>query len=103
MVILFFRLVIILTFLNCLLCAKEIDSNISIPVINEIMSINTTTIQDRDGDYPDWIEIYNPGDSEVDLTGYGLSDNPSEPLKWLFPKTTIQPGKFKLIFTSDKN
>ena len=103
LVILFLCGIIIPTFLNCLLSAEDLHSNNSLPVINEIMSVNTTTIQDRDGDYPDWIEIYNPGDSEVDLTGYGLSDNPSEPLKWLFPKTTIQPGKFKLIFTSDKN
>jgi len=103
LVILYYCVIIILTFLHCFLIAEELDSDNSIPVINEIMSVNTTTIQDRDGDYPDWIEIYNPGDSEVDLTGYGLSDNPSEPLKWVFPKTTIQPGEFKLIFASDKN
>ena len=28
-------------------------------VINEVMSANVSTIADKDGDYPDWIEIYN--------------------------------------------
>ncbi len=100
---LFFRVVIIFAFLYFLLSAKESDSIISRPVINEIMSINTTTIQDRDGDYPDWIELYNPGDSLINLTGYGFSDDTTDPLKWIFPSTILQPGEFKLVFASDKN
>jgi hypothetical protein len=75
-----------------------------VPVINEIMSANLSSIQDEydtdmsncpvsdcdwwyermgkatwDSDYPDWVEIYNPGESPIDMTGYGLSDKPSEP------------------------
>jgi hypothetical protein len=72
-------------------------------VINEIMASNTTTFQDRDGDYPDWIELYNTGDQVIDLSGYGLSDDPQEPFKWIFPAVTIEPGGFKLVFASDKN
>jgi len=81
----------------------SLQENLSYVVINEVMASNTTTIQDRDGDYPDWLELYNPGDLEIDLTGYGLSDDPDDPFKWLFPSTILQPGEFKLIFTSDKN
>ena len=29
--------------------------------INEIQSANSKTIADEDGDYPDWIELYNSG------------------------------------------
>ena len=29
-------------------------------VITEFMAINSEVLQDEDGDYPDWIEIYNP-------------------------------------------
>ncbi|MBN1996105.1 chitobiase/beta-hexosaminidase C-terminal domain-containing protein [candidate division KSB1 bacterium] len=67
------------------------------------MSLNTTTISDRDGDYPDWIEIYNPGQTEIDMTGYGLSDDPEEPFKWIFPQTVLEPNQFKLVFASAKN
>lgn len=72
-------------------------------VINEVMSSNQTTLADEDGDYPDWIEIYNPGSSSVELAGFGLSDEGSQPFKWIFPQTKIDPGEFLLVFASDKN
>lgn len=75
----------------------------SLPVINEVMSSNTTIFQDEDGDYPDWIEIYNPGVSPVDLTGYGLSDDSADPYKWIFPNYILNSGEYMLVFTSDKN
>lgn len=71
--------------------------------LNEMMSSNSSTIADEDGDYPDWIEIYNSGPSAIDLQGYGLSDNPGSPYKWTFPSRTIAPGAFLLVFCSDKN
>lgn len=59
--------------------------------INEIMSNNQNTIQDNDGDYSDWIELYNAGASAVNLQGYGLSDNPDSLLKYVFlPKPLLQ-------------
>ena len=35
----------------------------------------------RDGEknYPDWIELHNPNNTALDLTGYYLSDNPALP------------------------
>ena len=72
-------------------------------VINEVMASNTSTIEDRDGDYPDWIELYNFGNSEIILTDFGLSDDPDDLFKWTFPSTILQPGEFLLIFASDKN
>jgi len=73
------------------------------PLINEVMSSNTTTIQDEDRDYPDWIEIYNNGATSVELTGHGLSDDPAEPYKWVFPSYVLKSGEYMLVFTSDKN
>ena len=34
-------------------------------VINEVMSENETTLTDEDGDYSDWIELYNTGSDTV--------------------------------------
>ncbi len=71
--------------------------------INEIMSSNGFTIPDEDGDYSDWIEIFNQEDSLVDLSGYGLSDDTTTPFKWVLPALTIAPKDHLIIFASDKN
>ncbi|PQJ81331.1 CotH kinase family protein [Polaribacter glomeratus] len=71
--------------------------------INEIMSSNKITISDEDGDFEDWIEIYNYGSIAINLEGFGLSDNESDPKKWIFPRVTIYPDQYLLIWASDKN
>jgi len=72
-------------------------------VINELQSANTNTIADEDGEYSDWIELYNSGNSSVNLKNYGLSDNPSNPLKWKFPAVIMNPGEYLIVFTSGKD
>ena len=72
-------------------------------VINEVMSINNSTIADEDADYPDWIELYNSDTESVDLSGFGLSDDPMAPFKWVMPSVTLPPKDFLLIFASDKD
>ena len=44
-------------------------------VINEMMASNSTAIADGEGEFDDWIEIYNPGPSAVDMAGMVLADN----------------------------
>ena len=70
-------------------------------VINEVMSSNSVTLADENGEYPDWLEIYNPGTTAVTLTGFGLSDDPANPMKWVFPAGTIQAKKYLIVFCSD--
>lgn len=72
-------------------------------ILNEIMSSNTRIISDEDGEFCDWIEIYNYGDTEIRLKGYGLSDSKKDPLKWVFPDITISPGQYMIIWASGKN
>lgn len=46
----------------------------------------------------DWVEIHNPTDAVVDLSGWGLSDNVNWPRKWQFPQgTQIWPGEYKVV------
>ncbi len=69
--------------------------------INEICTQNKACLADSYGVYSDWIELYNSGDTAVDLSGYGLSDKTDEPLLWVFPAgTTIAAGQRKIIFAS---
>ena len=71
--------------------------------INELMASNSITITDEDGDYPDWIELYNYGDQPVNLDGMGLSDDLGDPFKWVFSSIVFNPGDYLLVFASDKN
>ena len=68
--------------------------------INEIMSANGSTIYDEFGESSDWIELYNGGSSTVNIGGYGLTDNPDELYKWVFPSTSIAPDSHVLVFAS---
>ena len=43
--------------------------------LNEFMASNTRTFADRSGDFEDWIEIYNPAATPVNLSGYYLTDD----------------------------
>ncbi|TVR53426.1 MAG: hypothetical protein EA425_03505, partial [Puniceicoccaceae bacterium] len=71
--------------------------------INEVMASNVSTIADEDGDYEDWIELYNYGDQSVGLEGWGLSDSYSNPFKWTVPDTSIAPGQHLLVWASGKD
>jgi parallel beta-helix repeat protein len=73
------------------------------PLFNEVMASNSSSIMDEDGEFPDWIEIYNPGDTSIDLTGFGLSDSPDNPYKWIFPNYLILPKQHLLVFASGKD
>ncbi len=68
------------------------------------MASNGATLEDEDGDYPDWIELYNPGQDEVDLSGWGLSDDDISPFRWVFPdQTVIESGGYLIVWASRKN
>jgi spore coat protein CotH len=69
--------------------------------INELMASNTTTIADEEGEFDDWLELYNYGNDPVFLGGKFLSDNENEPNKWALPELTIQPGEFLLFWADD--
>jgi hypothetical protein len=71
--------------------------------INEIMSSNVSTIADDFDEYEDWIELYNYGNEPVDLAGYGLSDDPGKPFKWVFPSIVLQPREFLVVWASGRD
>ena len=72
--------------------------------INEVVASNLDGITDEDGDTPDWIELRNQGATAVDLSGYGLSDDPGEPLKWTLPAGAVLPaGAHVVVYASGKD
>jgi hypothetical protein len=73
------------------------------PVISEIMADNSSILADEDGAFPDWLELYNPTAAAINLSGYFLTDDKSEPTLWAFPSLTLPPGGYLLVFASGKN
>ena len=69
--------------------------------INEYMSKNTYVIYDSNGQYSDWVELYNSSDADVNLYGYALSDSQSGG-KWFFPEDAVIPaGGYLVVFCTD--
>jgi hypothetical protein len=71
--------------------------------INEVMANNKTTIKDEDGDYSDWVELYNPSNQAMDITGWGLSNKENEPKHWTFPQMKIEAKQCIVVFLSHKD
>ncbi len=69
-------------------------------MVTEFMASNVTYAPDENGEFFDWIEIYNSSDYTVSLNGYALSDNEGNLQKWLFPNISIDAGEYLLIYAS---
>ncbi len=95
----FFFFLIIFIYLSLL------DKNLTAQsaLFNEVMSANETTLMDEDNEYPDWIELYNPGPDTADLGEYGLSDDWNDLYRWRMPGVKIEPEKFLVILLSGKD
>jgi hypothetical protein len=72
--------------------------------INEFLASNQSGITDEDGDFEDWIEIYNSHSIPISLSNWYISDNDNDRRKWQFPANLIiQPGEFLLVWASGKD
>jgi len=58
---------------------------------------------DDPGQFPDWAEIYNPGDTPVSLDGLSLSDDPRNPQQYQIPNGRVVPAKGFVLVYFDEN
>jgi gliding motility-associated-like protein len=72
-------------------------------VINEFSAANKSHLTDNYGDTPDWIELYNSSTSDIDISGYYISDNLSDPLKWEVPGGVVPAQGYLVIFASGRD
>jgi len=75
--------------------------------INEVMAANSRAAADPQGQYDDWVELYNGSDAAIDVAGLYLTNAPSTPTKWQIPsdipgQTTI-PARGYLIIWLDND
>ncbi|MCD4789339.1 MAG: CotH kinase family protein [Bacteroidales bacterium] len=74
--------------------------------INEFMADNDTTIADPQGEFDDWIELFNDGEQYVNIGGMFITDDLDNPTIWQIPGTSpdstiILPGEFLLLWADD--
>ena len=68
-------------------------------VINEFLASNDRVNSDQAGEYDDWVEIYNAGETTASLGGLYLSDHLDDPRRWQIPADTeLAPGAHLLIW-----
>lgn len=71
-------------------------------VLNEFLASNDTVNVDEAGEYDDWVELYNAGDTAVDFAGLYLTDDrEGAPTRWPLPEGGLQPGEFALFWADD--
>ncbi len=90
--------------LSCIFpCAvsAEADSSAGTIGISEVMSKNRGTICDRDGTFPDWIELFNGTGTDLNLEGWYLLKN--DKTRWTFPDFTFYADSHAIVFASKKD
>ena len=71
-------------------------------VISEIMPANKTSVPDENGEYNDWIELWNNSGHDINMENVGLSDA-SDSIKFLFPAVTLKADERLIVYCSGKN
>ncbi len=69
-------------------------------VINEIMANNVTTTN-ADGTVTDWVELYNPSETSADLSDMSLSDDTTDPRRFVFPPGVVMGPRSHLLVRCD--
>ena len=69
-------------------------------LINEFLARNDVTNMDEQGEFDDWLELYNVSEDTVILDNHFLTDDPENFTKWKFPERnlTIAPYEYLLIW-----
>jgi len=72
--------------------------------LNEVCADNDTSWENPDvpGSYDDWIEIHNPGLIDVDVGGFSLTDDFTNPTLWSIPADTVIPSGGFLVINADE-
>ena len=67
--------------------------------INELMQSNIDCLMDDLNDFPDsWVELYNSGDTPINLGKYKLGVEANAASAWQLPPMTIAPHGFAVVF-----
>lgn len=80
------------------------DINLGDIVINEFLAVNNTTAADEEGEFDDWVELYNTTDFAISTAGLYLSDDADVFQKWALPDVIIPADGYLIIWADgDEN
>lgn len=72
--------------------------------LNELVVWNTSGVVSANGEYVDWIELYNENDHALDISGWTLTDDDTDTDKYMLPAgTVIGPQSYLLVYASTDN
>lgn len=93
--------VLLLLLASCALAEDAaVSADLTVIRINEFMASNGDTLEDRYGESPDWIELYNTSDKPVNLKGLCLSDGKKKLDKFVFPEIILPAHGYLVVFAS---
>lgn len=72
-------------------------------VINEFLASNDNAVADQDGEFDDWIELYNNTGTAIDLTNYTLSDDGNDLTQWTFPSGSVIGANDYFVIWADND
>lgn len=97
-ILIFFLLFIL--FIPCAQAGQTPSSNLAAIRINEFMASNGDSLETIDGESPDWIELFNTADQDVNLKGLCISDGKKVLDKFVFPDVIIPAKGYLVVFAS---
>lgn len=68
-------------------CEDKNDGESEGLIINEFLAKNNACCTDENGEYDDWVEIYNRTDAPINIGGMYFSDRQDDPDPYKIPKT----------------
>ena len=73
------------------------------PVFFSEISPTNANFKDNDGNDPGWVEFYNSSDAPVSLKGFSLTDDLTNPRRWVFGNATVPAKSYMIVFLSGKD
>lgn len=71
-------------------------------VINEVVTSNTNSLSVPGLGSPDWVEIYNGSDNDINMKGYILRNSSKPSTYYIFPDIVIQAGEYFVVYACSK-
>ncbi len=69
-------------------------------VISEVMSANSTAVPDENGEFYDWLELYNGTGADLNMEGVMLT-NRNDRITFPFPDYLLKAGERVVVFASN--
>lgn len=71
--------------------------------INEVCSHNQTVTYNRQGEFEDYVELYNFSDEEIDLTGFYITDSHGNSNKYVIKDVVLGAGEYEIFYVNASN